>query len=255
MPAYYFDMEGFKAGERPDPRVDKLITIQYQKIDLTTGKPLDKLHILKEWESSEKDILKKLYDQFFKPGIPVTQFIPVGLSLNYEYEMMISKLKKYNLGNLTSFDLYHSRPRFDIRSIIVLLNGGEFKGARLDCFSAKKCDGSPMKEWYANKQYDVIDQYIQEETDAFLNLLQHIIEHRRGLGLMKKAESNQQKPIQVRKAAPQHPKSGPASPSPAPQKQVTKKPPAGNTKPQPPRANNSGKPRSHNMKKRSGDPF
>lgn len=249
MPAYYFDMEGFKAGDRPDPRIDKLITIQYQKIDLATGKPLDKLHILKEWESSEKDILKKFYDQFFRPDIHVTQFIPVGLSLNYEYEMMLSKLKKYNLGNLTSYDLYHLRPRFDIRSIIVLLNDGEFKGARLDCFSAKKCDGSPMKEWYANKQYDVIDQYIQEETEAFLKLLQHLIEHKRGLGLIKKAESNQQKPIQVKKVANQPAKSGPASPSLAKQKQTPKNLPAGNVKSQPTQKNNTGKPRAQDMKK------
>jgi len=30
--AYYFDMEGYKIGEKADPAIDKLITIQYQKM-------------------------------------------------------------------------------------------------------------------------------------------------------------------------------------------------------------------------------
>jgi len=201
MPTYYFDMEGYKVGERPDPAVDKLITIQYQKIDLSTGKPLEDLKILKEWKGSEKSIVKTIFDQFFKPDIPITRFIPVGMSLDYEYEMMISKFKKYNFHLMTSHELYYKRPRFDIKPFVVLLNDGRFAGARLDCFSAKKCDGSHMKEWYENKEYDIIEQYIQEETDAFLKLLQHLIQHKNGLGLTKKAESSQQKPLQKRHSA------------------------------------------------------
>jgi hypothetical protein len=48
MPAYYFAMEGYHAKEKSDPADDTLITIQYQKIDLATGEPLEKLTILKE---------------------------------------------------------------------------------------------------------------------------------------------------------------------------------------------------------------
>jgi hypothetical protein len=77
MPAYYFAMEGYPAGEKPDPAVDTVITIQYQKIDLTSGEPLGELKILKAWESSEQSIITTFYDQFFKPNTQVTHFIPV----------------------------------------------------------------------------------------------------------------------------------------------------------------------------------
>ena len=138
MPAYYFAMEGYHAGEKPDPAVDTLITIQYQKIDLTSGEPLGELTILKEWESSEKSIVTTFYNQFFKPEMPVTHFIPVGMSLDYEYEMIIAKCKKYNLPAITSHQLYYQRPRFDLRPVIVLLNDGRFAGARLDSVLIEK---------------------------------------------------------------------------------------------------------------------
>ena len=53
MTEYYFDTEttGF------DPSEDKIITIQFQELDRFTGKPIGDLKILKEWESSEKEIL------------------------------------------------------------------------------------------------------------------------------------------------------------------------------------------------------
>ncbi len=85
MPAYYFAMEGYHAGEKSDPADDTLITIQYQKIDLASGEPLEKLTILKEWESSEKSIVTTFYNQFFKPEVRVTHFIPVGINLDYAY--------------------------------------------------------------------------------------------------------------------------------------------------------------------------
>ena len=55
MTSYYLDIEttGF------DPKFDKIITIQYQQLDIASGKPIGNLIILKEWESSEKEILKK----------------------------------------------------------------------------------------------------------------------------------------------------------------------------------------------------
>jgi len=89
-----------------------------------------------------------VYNEFFKPGIPFTQFIPVGIGLDYEYEMFIEKLKKYNLPAMSSHDLYYRRPRFDMRSIIILLNDGRFNGAKLDSFAPVKGDGGLVKGWY-----------------------------------------------------------------------------------------------------------
>jgi hypothetical protein len=186
MPAYYFAMEGYHTGEKPDPAVDKLITIQYQKIDLTTGEPLGELTILKEWESSEQAIITTFYNQFFRPDMPVTHFIPVGMSLDYEYEMIVTKCKKYNLPAITSHQLYFQRPRFDLRSIVVLLNDGRFSGARLDLFSSKKYDGSHMRKWYENKEFKKIEHFVREETEAVLKLLQYLSKYKTRLGITKK---------------------------------------------------------------------
>jgi hypothetical protein len=186
MPAYYFAMEGYHTGEKPDPAVDKLITIQYQKIDLTTGEPLGELTILKEWESSEQAIITTFYNQFFRPEMPVTHFIPVGMSLDYEYEMIITKCKKYNLPAITSHQLYFQRPRFDLRSIVVLLNDGRFAGARLDLFSSKKYDGSHMRKWYENQEFRKIEHFVREETEAVLKLLQYLSKYKTRLGITKK---------------------------------------------------------------------
>ncbi|PKL69198.1 MAG: hypothetical protein CVV30_06370 [Methanomicrobiales archaeon HGW-Methanomicrobiales-1] len=234
MPAYYFAMEGYHTGEKPDPAVDKLITIQYQKIDLTTGEPLGELTILKEWESSEQQIITTFYNEFFRPEMPVTHFIPVGMSLDYEYEMIIAKCRQYKLPAITSHQLYFQRPRFDLRSIVVLLNDGRFAGARLDLFSSKKYDGSHMRKWYENKDFKKIEHFVREETEAVLKLLQYLSKYKTRLGITKKEEGGPRKPAPAPSSARGEPvlparqvpaRPHPASPkSPAPSMQAAKKP-------------------------------
>ena len=206
MPAYYFHMEGIKIGEKADPAVDALITIQYQKMELTTGEPLGELKILKEWESSEKEIVTSFYNEFFKPGIPFTQFIPVGIGLDYEYEMLNEKLKKYNLPAMSSHDLYYRRPRFDMRSIIILLNDGRFNGAKLDSFAPVKGDGGLVKGWYEKKEFRKIEHFIRDEAEGFLKLLQYLNKNKGLMGVSKKGETAFERPPQ--KPAPSGPKKG-----------------------------------------------
>ena len=97
MPAYYFSIEGMRTGEKSDPATDKLVSLQYQKIKQTTGEPLDVLVICREWESSEKEVVTSFYNTFFRPGTPVTEFIPVGMNLDYAYEMLLALFRKYQL--------------------------------------------------------------------------------------------------------------------------------------------------------------
>jgi hypothetical protein len=229
MPAYYFAMEGYPVGEKPDPAVDSVITIQYQKIDLTTGEPLGELKILKAWESSEQSIITTFSDQFFKPQMPVTHFIPVGINLDYEYEMIIAKFKKYNLPVITSHQLYFQRPRFDLKPIIVLLNDGRFTGARLDLFSPKKYDDSHMKKWFEKEEFKKIEHYIREESEAFLKLLQYLNKYKTRLGITRKEEPGHLKsektspPAHAERELPSRPK------SPAPVMHMTRKPADGRT--------------------------
>ncbi len=197
MPAYYFDMEGYKIGEKADPAVDKLITIQYQKMDLTTGEPLGELEILREWESSEKEVITSFYNEFLKPGIPFTTFIPVGMGLDYEFEMITAKLKKYNLPPISSYDLYFRRPRFDLKPIIILLNDGRFNGAKLENFIPAKSDGGLVKGWYEKKEYKKIERSIRDEAEGFLKLLQYLNKNKNLMGVTRKGESAYPRPLQA----------------------------------------------------------
>jgi hypothetical protein len=186
MPAYYFAVEGYKTGETYDPATDNLITIQYQKIDLTTGEPLGELVILKEWKSSEKEIVTSFYNQFFRPGTPVTNFIPVGQNLDYAYELLVAMFRKYDLPPVTSHELWYQRPRFDLRPIIVLLNDGRFAGASLDSFTLKQGDSRHMEKWHDKQDFDRIEHYVREETGRFLKVLQYLSKYKTRLGITRK---------------------------------------------------------------------
>jgi hypothetical protein len=213
MPAYYFAMEGYHAGEKPDPAVDTVITIQYQKIDLTSGEPLEKLTILKEWESSEKSIVTTFYNQFFRPEVRVTHFMPVGMNLDYAYEMIVAKCKKYNLPPITSHQLYYERPRLDLRSVLVLLNDGRFAGARLDTFSSKKSDAGRINTWYEKKEFKPIEHTLRDEAETFLKLFQYLSKYKTRLGITRKGKPAHEKPEQTKlplnpeKALPTQPES------------------------------------------------
>jgi hypothetical protein len=196
MPAYYFSIDGIKTGEKSDPATDRLITLQYQKIDLTTGEPLDVLVIWREWESSEKEIVNAFYNQFFRPGTPVTHFIPVGLNLDYPYEMLVALFRKYGLSPLTSHELYYQRPRFDLRPIIVLLNNGRFAGASLDAFSIKKGEDRHMEKWYDKKEFGRIEHYVREEAARFLKVLQYLSRNKSRMGItVREAHAARQAPL------------------------------------------------------------
>jgi len=174
MTEYYFDIETYSPGEEPNPETDKIITIQFQRIDLRIGEPKEELIILKEWESSEKEIVTQFFNRFFRDGLSIWNFVPVGFNLNFEWEYLISKFEKYLSKRFTSKDLHYKIPHLDLKPIIVLLNDGNFVGAKLDRFSNKPHDGKKVKEWYEKKQYDKIEQYIRVETKAFLDFYKKI---------------------------------------------------------------------------------
>jgi oligoribonuclease (3'-5' exoribonuclease) len=56
MPHYYLDIETTGLDEN----TDEIITIQYQKIYVLTGKPIGPLVILKSWEYDEEAIVKEI---------------------------------------------------------------------------------------------------------------------------------------------------------------------------------------------------
>jgi hypothetical protein len=214
MPAYYLSIEGIKTGEKSDPATDRLVTLQYQKIDLTTGETLDVLVIHRVWESSEKEIVTSFYNQFFRPGTPVTQFIPVGLNLDAAYEMLVALFRKYSLAPPTSYELYYQRPRFDLRPIVVLLNNGRFAGASLDAFSLKKGEDRHMEKWIDKKEFGRIEHYVREEATRFLKVLQYLSRNKSRMGItLKEAHAAKQTPLTPPPAERPAPASLPRSPA------------------------------------------
>ena len=177
MPEYYFDIETYSPKEKPDIDNDKIISIQFQRIDLRTGKPREELIILKEWESNEEKIIRDFYNRFFSEERNVWDFVAVGFNLNFEWEFLIAKFEKYLGKKYTSREMHYKRPHLDIRHIIILANDGNFVGAKLDRFTKKPQDGKVIKDYYENKQFDKIESYIKEESSAFLELLQKIREN------------------------------------------------------------------------------
>ncbi len=171
MAKYYFDIETYGPNASPSPFTDKIITIQYQQLDDTTGQAKGDLTILKEWESSENEILKK-----FLPMVKKWEFIMVGNNLAYEKRFLIEKSRQIGWFNLNEYQLNYEFPCIDLQSIFVILNKGQFKGSGMHNFTDKKMDGSKIKGWYESRQYGEIENYVREEAAGFIKFYSDLCE-------------------------------------------------------------------------------
>lgn len=160
MPHYYLDIETTGL----DPEIDQILTIQYQKILVTTGEAIGPLTILSSWEYSEEDIIKEiaiiLLDEY------PWNFVPVGNNLTFEFKFFANKFRKY-LGKEIDVEYFVSRPHIDLQPVMILANSGKFKGCHL--ILGKKGNGADVPVWYQNKEYQKIIEYIEDEASCFLN--------------------------------------------------------------------------------------
>jgi len=160
MGNFYLDIE--TTGLNPE--TDKIISIQFQELERNTGLAKGELIILKAWESSEKEILSEfLKKSQITDSYPFT-FIPVGFNLGFEHNFLRTRLEKNDLPVVDILD----KPSIDLRAIGILMNHGEFKGSGLDKITNKKSNGSSIPQWYLNKEYDKIIDYIENETKEFI---------------------------------------------------------------------------------------
>jgi len=168
LPLYYFDIETAPldeyrndAGASFDPCKSKIISIQYQRLD---GAASAQLVILKEWEpgSSERAIVETFKKIFLDNGI--WAFIPVGNNLAFECKFMKYKLKQY--CGLEGLKLGH-RPMIDLKHILVIANSGSFKGYQR--FLGKSGQAANMMEWYYDRNWESIENYIKKETRDFVD--------------------------------------------------------------------------------------
>lgn len=167
MPHFYFDIE--TTGLNPDE--DEIISIQYMKIALHNGQSEGPLEILTTWTENfrEENILKTIAPKITSSN-PFT-FVPVGNNLDFEFKFLASKFNKY-FGTKISSAFFHSRPSIDLKPLMVLLNGGRFKGYHH--ILNKSTAGAIVPVWYRNKEYAKIVDYIKNEALVFVKFYSSI---------------------------------------------------------------------------------
>lgn len=175
MTEYYFDIEMNSTGLRPDVEKDEILTIQFQRISTETGCPLGQLRILKSWESSEQEILEEFYSIYIDSDNPDNpfNFIPIGDGLDFDLFVLHNRWKNYGI-NVPLKTLFRDNPRLDIKIILVMLNGGRFRDAKMTKFCGKKWEGKEVPKWFAMKDYASIENYIVDESKAFLQFYQKL---------------------------------------------------------------------------------
>src|SRR3989304_984158 len=165
MPEYYFDIETKATGERPDYANDEIIAITYQPLDNHTGRPRGPLTILKAWETSEEDILSRFLP-LFNPDRP-GHFVPIGNNLSFDYTCLLYRYRRYGT-DIKAWKLFTERPSVDIKALLVLFNGGSFKGSGLDNFTRKAQSGAKIIDWVNTGDYAAVEAYIRNEAAAFI---------------------------------------------------------------------------------------
>ncbi|MCW1294543.1 MAG: ribonuclease H-like domain-containing protein [Candidatus Parvarchaeota archaeon] len=158
MANYYLDIETTGL----DSEKSKIITIQFQELDRFAN-PIGKLVILKEWESSEKEIIAEFIS---KSRIleSVWSFVPFGYNLRFEHKFLLYKSSFYGFPTI---DIANN-PHIDLFFTGVIMNNGMFKGAALDKITGKPRNGSIIPQWYEHKEYGKIIDYIETETREYL---------------------------------------------------------------------------------------
>ena len=156
---YYLDIETTGL----DPLHAKIITIQYMELERNTAKPISPVKILKEWESDEKTILKKfISDSGIDDGYKFS-FIPVGFNLQFEHSFFWQRCIS---NGIKPIDIL-GRPFLDLKTVAVIMNRGEFKGASLHNMTNKPHGGGNIPQLYDQKKYAEIESYIKKEAEEF----------------------------------------------------------------------------------------
>ena len=159
-------------GKRPkiEPEKDKIVAIQYQKI--SWGKPVGDLTILKEWETSEEEIIW----QFIQNIDPKNKwnFVPVGYFVYFDLYMLKKRAEVLTIENSWLFDewfVYQELPVINIRDICWGMNDFKPRGSGLENFTKIKTQpGIYVPLWYSEKNYHKIIQYIETEAEAFFDV-------------------------------------------------------------------------------------
>jgi hypothetical protein len=179
MPEYYLDMETTGL----DPKDDKIITIQYQRLGMISGREEGPIHILKAWESSEREILE-IFLPVFNSGGPFS-FVAIGINIPFMYSFLVERARIHGLDAPDPLNLLGRKPYLDLKPLLVIMNKGSFKGASLDAFMELSYKGEEIPRFFFNKEYERILSCIREEAEKFQRLYRHLKERAPSLVMAK----------------------------------------------------------------------
>jgi len=165
MAEYYLDTETTGLN----PLEDRIITIQWQQLSGFTGEPIGQLNILKEWESSEREILKT-----FLPHLKTEKpfdFIMVGKNLLFDFMFLSHRSKKYGMNGL-DMQYFHNRVSLDLKPILVLINKGNFKGYDRVLDKTGSLAKIDVPALYKEGRHSEIIKYVRDEAEVFIKAYQ-----------------------------------------------------------------------------------
>jgi hypothetical protein len=179
MPEYYLDIETTGL----DPKNDQIISIQYQRLGMYSGREEGPLNILKAWETSEEDILDRFLPMFMGGG-PFS-FVAIGLNIPFMYSFIVERARIHGLDAPDPLYIFGSKPYLDIKPVLVMMNKGSFKGASLDRFGQLSFSGDMIPKMYYDHEYERIEECIKEEAAEFQKLYRHLKERAPSLVMAK----------------------------------------------------------------------
>ena len=162
---YYFDME--TTGLNPDKH--KIIAIQHQKLDEKMGEPIEEIHISREWEVSEKEILRTLLPQI-QCSNP-WNFIIIGTDLLFDFNFLD---KRARIHGFNGFDISYCYERIflDLKYTLVLINNGQFKGYNRVIDPGGSISDVDVPRLYEEGKFQEIIKYIEKKAKLFLKAFQ-----------------------------------------------------------------------------------
>lgn len=179
MPEYYLDMETTGL----DPKDDQIITIQYQRLGMISGREEGPLNILRSWDSSEKDIIERFLPQFTGGG-PFS-FVTIGLNIPFMYSFLVERARIHGLDSPDPLYILGRKPYLDLKPFLVVMNKGSFKGASLDRFADLSFTGDMIPKMFYSQEFNRIEECIKEEAREFQKLYRHLKERAPSLLMIK----------------------------------------------------------------------
>lgn len=165
MAEYYFDTE----TTGTNPLSDKITTIQWQRLNGFTGEPIGDLNILKEWESSEKEILERFLPIFKCEYI--FDFIPIGKNLWFDFKFLGYRAEKCGLKGL-DMRYFFDRPHVDLKHVLVMINQGRFLGYDKVIGEEDSLIVVDVPKLYREGKYSEMIKYVKEEAKIFTTAYQ-----------------------------------------------------------------------------------